>query len=194
MHSVCTVRKLRFLHRVMTNEESICYRAFSAMVDNVEVLSLVKECRDLEERYRSDFTSQILNATDFTASSYALKVAEDHIVKEDKILQLKKTSQFCHLNAIADSVGWRKLWDLALDHGPSGVKSVKNLVRIISYPNHASTKCPKCEIAELDPLSLPAHIIDEHTNSESSWGTLLNSLVSMDPTFFSHVLCLLNVF
>ena len=57
MHSVCTVRKLRFLHRVttnevhrvMTNEESICYRAFSAMVDNVEVLSLVKECRDLEE-------------------------------------------------------------------------------------------------------------------------------------------------
>ena len=194
MHSVCTVRKLRFLHRVTTNEESICYRAFSAMVDNVEVLSLVKECRDLEERYRSDFTSQILNATDFTASSYALKVAEDHIVKEDKILQLKKTSQFCHLNAIADSVGWRKLWDLALDHGPSGVKSVKNLVRIISYPNHASTKCPKYEIAELDSLSLPAHIIDEHTNSESSWGTLLNSLVSMDPTFFSHVLCLLNVF
>ena len=46
MHSVCTVWKLRFLHRVMTNEESICYRAFSAMVDNVEVLSLVKECID----------------------------------------------------------------------------------------------------------------------------------------------------
>ena len=37
MHSVCIVRKLRFLHRVTTNEESICYRSFSAMVDNVEV-------------------------------------------------------------------------------------------------------------------------------------------------------------
>ena len=123
-------------HVQSTYEESICYRAFSAMVDNVEVLSLVKECRDLEERYRSDFTSQILNATDFIASSYALKVAEDLIVKEVKILQLKKTLQFCHLNAIADSVGWKKLWDLALDHGSSGVKSVKNLVRIISYPNH----------------------------------------------------------
>ena len=60
MHSVCTVRKVIFLHRVTTNDESICYRAFSAIVDNVEVLSLVKECRDLEERYRSDFTSQIL--------------------------------------------------------------------------------------------------------------------------------------
>ena len=178
----------------MTNEESICYRAFSAMVDDVEALSLVKECRDLEERYGSDFTSQILNATDFTASSYVLKEAEDYIVKEDKALQLKKASKFCHLTAIADSVGWRKLWDLALDHEPSGIQSVKNLVRIISYPNHATNKCPKCEIAELDPLSLPAHIIDEHTNSGSSWDALLNSLVSMDPTFFTHVLCLLNVF
>ena len=82
---------------------------------------------------------------------------------------------------------------MALDHGPSGIKSVKNL-RIMSYRNHATNKCPKCEIAELDSLSLPAHIIDEHTNSESSWNALLNSLVSMDPTFFTHVLCLLNVF
>ena len=107
---------------------------------------------------------------DFTASSYVLKEAEDYIVKEDKALQLNKASKFCHLNAIADSVGWRKLWDLALDHGPSGIQSVKNLVRIISYPNHATNKCPKCEIAELDPLSLPAHIIDEHTNSGSYMG------------------------
>ena len=40
MHSVCTVRKLRFLHRVTTNKESICYRAFSAMVDNVRCSAL----------------------------------------------------------------------------------------------------------------------------------------------------------
>ena len=41
----------------------------------------MKECRDLEERYGSDFTSQILNATDFTASSYyVLNEAEDYIV------------------------------------------------------------------------------------------------------------------
>ena len=51
LHSVCTIRKLKFLHRVMTNEESICHRAFSAMVDDVETLSLVRECRELEERY-----------------------------------------------------------------------------------------------------------------------------------------------
>ena len=62
LHSVCTIRKLRFLHRVMTNEGGICYRAFSAMADDVEALCLVRECRELEERYKSDFIFAILSA------------------------------------------------------------------------------------------------------------------------------------
>ena len=62
LHSVCTIRKLRFLYRVRTNEESICHRAFSAMVDDVESLSLVRECRELKERYKSNFISAILAA------------------------------------------------------------------------------------------------------------------------------------
>ena len=194
LHSVCTIRKLRFLHRVVTNEESICYRAFSAMVDDVEALSLVRECRELEGKYKSDFTSQILSASDPTTGLCVLKEAEDHIQKEDKALQLKKTSKFNHLTTIAELVGWRKLWDSALDHGPSCVKSLKNLVRIISYPDHATSECPKCDVAVLDLPSLPEHIIDGHTNSDSSWDTLINSLVRMDPSFFSHVLCLINVF
>ena len=47
---VSTIRKLRFLHRVMTNEISICHSTFSTMVDDVEKLSCVRECRELEER------------------------------------------------------------------------------------------------------------------------------------------------
>ena len=38
-HSKCTIRKLDFLHRVLTNEESMCYRAYSVMVDDVETLT-----------------------------------------------------------------------------------------------------------------------------------------------------------
>ena len=41
LHATCTIRKLHFLPRVMTNEASICHRAFAAMVDDVEALSLV---------------------------------------------------------------------------------------------------------------------------------------------------------
>ena len=61
LHSVGTIRKLRFLQRVMTNEESVCHHAFSAMIDDVEALSLVRECRELEERYKSNFTSLSAN-------------------------------------------------------------------------------------------------------------------------------------
>ena len=91
IHSVCTIRKLRFLYRVKTNEKSICYRTYSAMADDVEVLSLVRECRELEERYRSDldFTTQILEPTDhqiLMVLVYFNREAEKYIVQKDQML------------------------------------------------------------------------------------------------------------
>ena len=83
--------------------------------------------------------------------AYVHSDAEDHIQKEDKALELR---EFSHLTTIAESVGWRRPCYLALNHdhrSRSCVESVKNLVRIVSYPDHATLKCPKCEIAELYP-------------------------------------------
>ena len=69
----------------MTNEESICYRTFSAMVDDVAALSIVRECRELEERYESDFMSQILNANE---PADGLETTRNYIIKEDQALLL----------------------------------------------------------------------------------------------------------
>jgi hypothetical protein len=41
------------------------------MVDDVEVLSLVRECRELEERYKSNFTSDILSANELADGLWA---------------------------------------------------------------------------------------------------------------------------
>ena len=60
MHSICTIRKLKYLSRIGAKEDGISYRAFSSLVDEVESLCLVKECRELEERYKVDYTSKIL--------------------------------------------------------------------------------------------------------------------------------------
>ena len=49
MHSFCTIRKLKFLSRVMVTEDSVSRRAFCSLVDDTESLCLVKECRELEE-------------------------------------------------------------------------------------------------------------------------------------------------
>ena len=194
LHSVCTIRKLKFLHRVMTNEESICHRAFSAMVDDVETLSLVRECRELEERYKSNFTSAILSAKEPEDGLDIIRNAQNIINKKDQSLLLLKASKYQFVHLIAECVGWKKLWDNALDHGPSVIKGMKNLVRVITYPDHSPNKCPLCDTADLDKPTLAEHVITNHTKSDNSWSSLLAALNSMDPTFFSHVLCFLHIF
>ena len=55
----------------MTNEAST--QAYSAMADDVEALSLVRECRELEQRYNSNFTTQILLAAETHDGSCILR-------------------------------------------------------------------------------------------------------------------------
>ena len=178
----------------MTNEESICHRAFSAMVDDVETLSLVRECRELEERYKSNFTSAILSAKESEDGLDIIRNAQNIINKKDQSLLLLKASKYQFVHLIAECVGWKKLWDNALDHGPSVIKGMKNLVRVITYPDHSPKKCPLCDTADLDKPTLAKHVITNHTKSDNSWSSLLAALNSMDPTFFSHVLCFLHIF
>ena len=89
IHSLCTIRKLRFLHRVKTNEESICHRIlYAAMVDDVEVLSLVCEYRELEG---SDFTALI---ADYLEDTCVLRTAEKCIKQKDQALLLAEISKY----------------------------------------------------------------------------------------------------
>ena len=91
------------------------------------------------------------------------------------------------MHKIAECVGWKKLWDHTLYHGPSVIKGMKNLVRVITYPDHLPNKCPLCDAAVLDKPTLAKHVITNHTKSDNSWCTLLDSLTAMNPTFFSHI-------
>ena len=159
LHSVYTIRKLRFLHRVMTNEQSICHCTFSAMVDDVESLSLVRECRELEERYKTNFTSAILSATDQDELDI-IRTAQKSINKINQSLLLHKVSKYPSLHKIAECIGWKKLQDNALYHGPPVIKSTKNLVRVITYPEYSSRKCPLCDTENLEEqpwLSMSSH-------------------------------------
>ena len=193
IHSLCTIRKLRFLLRAKTNEESICYRTFSAMVDNIEGLCLVRECREMEQRYKSNFTTQILDAIEHHEGKCILKEAEEFITQKDQELSLAEVSKYHHIHRISTEVGWRRLWDHAIDYGLPVVKSIKNLLRVMAHPDHAKQKCPLCDLDELDQ-NLPEHFMRNHTNSDGTWDTLFDSLITMDPSFYSHILCFLNVF
>ena len=60
MHAICTIRKLKFLSRTTAKEDEVAFHAFSSLVDDVESICLVKECRELEERYKVNYTLEIL--------------------------------------------------------------------------------------------------------------------------------------
>ena len=76
------------------------------MVDDVVALSLVCECRELEERYPSDFTTQILEAAEHLDSACVLREAEKHIVNKDQALLLAEVSQYHHVHKITMEIGW----------------------------------------------------------------------------------------
>ena len=77
------------------------------------------------------------------------------------------------ISEIAQVISWSKLWDQALDKGPRCVNRLKALVRIITYPSHATRVCPKCDVNELE-VSLLAHILLEHSNARFSESTSLH--------------------
>ena len=72
-------------------------------------------------------------------------------------------------------------------HSYSTVMGMKNMIRVIAYPGHVvNKKCPVCDISELDQATLAEHFITQHTKSDGSWKTLIDSLIGMDP-FFSII-------
>ena len=192
MHSICTIRKLKYLSRVIAMEDGVSHCAFCSLVDDVESLCLVRECRELEERYGVDYTSKILT-TDPEDRHPVIKDLVRAIGKEDLALQLQSASEMEHLCKIANTVGWKKLWDHVLDHGEACITSLKNLVRIVSYPRHTASPCPLCEGAELS-IPLPIHIMEKHSNTTESWDTLFNSLLNLNSSLYSHLLCFHNLF
>ena len=123
-----------------------------------------------------------------------IKEAEKEICGKDHLLQIEKASQqytdIC--SKLATSTGWRRLWDHSLDHGRTCVTSLKNLVRILTYPKHATRQCPLCEGIEFD--SLLEHVMSDHTSSSNSWDVLQNSLTDLDPSCFSHFSCFYKLF
>lgn len=117
------------------------------MVDDVEALSLVQECREMKERYKLNFTSQILNAEEPVARLEIVRNAQKHINKTDQTLLLGKVSNHQYLHKIAECEGWKKLWDHALDR-----------TSVITYPDYSQNKCPLCDIPDLDHVTLAEHL------------------------------------
>ena len=87
-----------------------------SMVDDVEELCLVKECRELEEVFGTNFADDMLLGGD--AEFVSMKEVKEKIAVCDRQRRRKKCRQKVPLIVeVEEDGGWHRLWSHALNLG-----------------------------------------------------------------------------
>ena len=134
--------KLFLLHTVSSRNvdtlSSGVYRTLSTF--NVESISHVKQCHFLELLYTSNFIDEILSNL-----VYSIKSPKKWVIEADHtfLLEQSKNHQFQKLiTRVAESGGWMKFWDTALDNGPKGTISSLSILKLLCKTVFTGQICP----------------------------------------------------
>ena len=204
--ALCLTRKLNFLRKISIDgySETMSSRTFRCLSDDLDSICLIRECRDLDQFFHSDFTSTMLQR-DADTCPHPFKIKED-LQTQDRDLKLAQHKGRADMSIIVEverAVGWPRLWDLALDYGPKCVDGLKHLVRVVIFPPHASSTCPLCD-SETIPRTLLSHVFEMHSRIRLGSDELLSLLLSVNDSnlsvtdsnsaLFKHLCSLSNVF
>ena len=150
------MRKLIFLKHVVSGDDVVSSQVFRTLVaGDVNRIQLVQECRYLEENLATSFTSGILQQ----ASEVDARVLRKTVIAKDWNQTLQQALSHQSSKMVAEVTSWMKIWDVTLDKGPRGTKSMLALLFEIIKPD--SKPCPYCDIEELDS-SLFHHLMETH--------------------------------
>ena len=153
---ICT--KLSFLKRLLgVNAKGVGAVAMSSLVDDVDSVCLVKECRELETEYGTSFTNSVLADADTVCDRVVIKKTIQGIDKKKLVEKYHKKA-----SAIANIINrggcWTKLWDIALHLGS---RHMRNLSRLMAHHGHGQQPCPLCSEQNLG-ISVIDHIMCVH--------------------------------
>ena len=179
MRYIILVRKLGFLyHVVVSNPASLTGHVLLALCDDVDPLCLVKECKEMEKWFGSNFTDIILSR-----SLGSIREMKKEILELDK----KKNEGRCLKKAprvaeVSRQIGWAWLWDAALDSGWKTVKSLQLLSRAMSHQWRGNHPCHLCDAASSPEVSVLDHILVSHREE-----------LHLDPVLdYEKLMCLLE--
>ena len=155
------VAKLYFLKHVMSKEtDDLCGRIVLSLCDDFDSPCMVRECRELEEPFGTDFTADIIHNKELS-----LKIVKKILYEEDKNARLEKCRDKApFIAAVAEDIGWNKLWDMSTDQGWKAVMGLQMLSRALGHHghgNHPYHLCPSHMVGRLQ-TSLLNHILDAH--------------------------------
>ena len=138
----CLCAKLSFLYRICCEGEgSLRDQVFTSLAaSDVESICLIKQYRFLEHPYGSNFTDEILNN-----SGVSLRSLKERVVKVDYlhlISQAKVHPSQRHVLEVSTNIGWLRIWDNALDYGPSGTISSLSVLKLLCKTVFVDRACP----------------------------------------------------
>ena len=120
-------------HQLVLGEGSnLGSRMLRSLADDTESVTLVRECRELEEVFGTRFTDMILQAE--KGGGPLNRELKKEIMKTDQELRLERCEDRASGVAdIARMVEWEGLWDAALDEGPCCIQQMKRLVKTLCH-------------------------------------------------------------
>ena len=124
------ISKLKFLYKIIHGEDNLASQAFrSISVNDIESMSIIRQCHFLESAYSSNLTSTVLNTDDLLPASIKKTVLEldrSHILGDAE----GHASQ-SYMLEVAKAGAWPKFWDNALDCVPEGTKSALAILQTL---------------------------------------------------------------
>ena len=111
------------------------------------------------------------------------------IIKADRLLLLseaKTHSSQLTVVEVASNMGWLKVWDAALDHGPSGTIAVLTILKLLCKTVFADRKCnvPECDFVIPPNTACCEHFLIQHTDMNIDTDSLLSLIYSCSEELF----------
>ena len=158
--------KLSFLIRSSQDQcDSLKSQVFNSLAaSDVMSMSIVKQCKFLDEKLGSDFTNEALSQPQ--TSQRKLK---EHIIQFDRKRILMLSEGHPSLEFVLEAARrniWIKFWDTALDHGEPGTKTSLSILKLLCMTVFNDRKCPSegCDFIVPEATPLCTHFIKKHTN------------------------------
>ena len=176
------ISKLKFLYKIVHGEDNLASQAFrSISVNNIESMSIIRQCRFLESAYSSNLMSTVLNTDDLLLASIKKTVLE---LDRSRILSdAEGHASQSYMVEVVKAGAWPKFWDNALNCGPEGTKSALiAILQTLCKTCYSDQLCSaqNCSF-EIPKGSAPCdHFIQCHTDLNCSANKIVSNIVTQD--------------
>ena len=171
-------RKLAFLKHLLSDESvGVGSATMHSLLDDPDSICIVRECRELEASFGTQFTDQLLSDAD----NVSVREIKNHLLETDKEKMLATCDTKAPLIANVCKCGgaWPAVWDSARHLGSRHTLGLQSLTRLLAHHGKGSSPCPKCDVVLSDSTTtLIDHVLCAHVEITKLAGFSTETVIS----------------